>query len=117
MNARHNSSLRALADTLLPSLIGREQTLSRYISEAENLQIHISDKVKNFWHGKKASTDTLLDVFANAEKADAELDADGKAKRTSYFQRAKVAWEISLRDVLIKLNREMIGPYALGGWL
>jgi len=115
MNARDRSSLRALANVVLPSLIGKQQSLTRYISDADNQQIQISEKVKNFWREKKAETEVLLDVFANADKADGELDAGGKANRAEYFRTAKLAWEVALRDVLIKLNREIIGPYTLGG--
>lgn len=114
LNARDETSLRALAKTILPSLIGRHKALDKYISDSEKELINASEKTKRFWAEKKAGTEALLAVFVNADKSQAQLDAAGKKAREEYFLNAKAAWEISLRDVLIKLNNEIIGPYALG---
>ncbi|KAE9408113.1 hypothetical protein BT96DRAFT_849721 [Gymnopus androsaceus JB14] len=114
MNARDDASLRRLADELLPLMKGKVEALARYLSEAQNSTIRVSEKVVKFWTAKKEATQVLLDVYENAAVPEAELDAQAKAQRTEYFKVAKLAWEVNIVVVLAKLNEATIGPYTLG---
>lgn len=114
LNARDEKQLKSLAAVILPFLVGKNQALERYISEAQNETIHVSEKVKQFWSEKQSATKVFLDVFGKAQKANDELDVDARKKREEYFKEAKLAWEVSLKDSLTRLNQEIIGPYTLG---
>lgn len=114
MNARDDASLKTLAKELVPFLTARQQALAGHLSESESGTTHISEKTKNFWKEKKAATSTLLDVMKEADKTSAELNETARAARNDYFANAKSYWEVALKENLVKLNGELIGPYALG---
>jgi len=113
-NARDEASLRSLADTVLPVVKAKSEALTLYLSEAEKGAIRASAKVVNFWKAKKDATQTLLEVYENAKVHEAELGAHAKAQRTEFFKAAKLAWEVALVRILLRLNEEIIGPYTLG---
>lgn len=113
MNARSESELKALAKQLVPFLVGRRDTLARLLSESDGGNIPASEKTKSFWQVKKIATDKFLQVFEEAEKSDGELPDDGRLRREEYLKSARAAWA-GLKDVLATLNKEIIGPYALG---
>src|SRR6516162_6896375 len=54
LNAHDHDSLKALAQARLLGLTGRQDTLARCISEAEDGTIQVSEKVQAFWRTKKA---------------------------------------------------------------
>jgi len=114
MNARDDVQLKTLAEFLFPFLKSRHEALSGFIAEASNGQSHLSQKTKAFYEEKQTSNQALLDVFAKADVATAELDATAKAAREDYFATAKSTWETDLKESLTKLNGEIIGPYSLG---
>lgn len=114
MNARDDASLQQLAKILVPFLTARSQALAGYISEGESGAVKASEKTKKFWLEKKAANDTLLSVMSQGDKPSSGLDASAKATRDEYFANAKQAWEVSLKDNLVQLNGELIGPYSLG---
>ncbi|GLB36128.1 putative glutathione S-transferase, N-terminal domain [Lyophyllum shimeji] len=114
MNARNDAALRSLAGEILHALTGRQKALANYISDAEQEQIQVSVKTKAFWQEKKAAVDSLLEVVENAHKAETELDEEGKIKRAAFYAEARRAWEVALKDALVKVNNEIIGPYSLG---
>jgi glutathione S-transferase len=113
-NVQDHASLQALAKQLVPLLTGKQEALNGYIADSESGAIQVSEKTKAFWREKKAASDALLDVMVQADKTDAELDEAAKAAREEYLQIAKTCWEITLKDSLVKLNEDIIGPYALG---
>ena len=117
MNARDDASLRALSKALVPFLSSRQQALDGYISEAESGTTPISEKTKAFWREKKAATQVLLDVMLRAGKTSAQLDEAGKLAREEYFRNAKAIWEVGLKENLVRLNAEVLGPYSLGKYL
>ena len=80
-------------------------TLKGYIASAEEGKIHISEKVKAFWRAKLASHEELLKVL--------EPTADEELKK-QYLERANQVWQVGLKEVLEKVNKELVGPYALG---
>lgn len=114
LNARDEASLKTLAQEVVPSLTGKHQSLVQHLSDAETGKIHVSEKVKGLWREKKAATEALLEVLVNGNKSDAELDAGARTKRAEFIRIAQHAWEVSLKDALINLTKEIIGPYALG---
>lgn len=114
MNARDDASLKALAKTLVPFLASRQHALQSYISDAESGSTPISEKTKTFWKEKKAATGILLDIMIHADKTSAQLEAAEKKARDDYFKNAKTVWEVELKDNLLKLNTEIVGPYSLG---
>jgi len=114
MNARDDASLQALAKVLVPFLVSRRQALECYISEAEFGTTPISEKTKAFWKEKKAAIEILLDVMLHADETSAQLDKGGKSARDDYFTNAKTCWEVGLKENLVKLNAEIVGPYSLG---
>jgi len=114
LNAWDHESLKGLARARVPALTGRQTTLSRCLSEAESEKIHVSEKVKSFWRDKKAVIDEQLDVLLEAEESEDELDEEGKKKREAFLAKAIEAWQVSLADILRKVNKEMVGPYTLG---
>ncbi|KAF9229256.1 hypothetical protein BS17DRAFT_743116 [Gyrodon lividus] len=104
LNARDPQSLQALAQALLPVLHSRQEVIAKHLSDSENETIRMSDKTKAFWIERKDAIETLLQVFTTARGRHAE----------DYFALAKRTWEHAVPDVLMTLNREIIGPYALG---
>jgi hypothetical protein len=114
MNARDPAALKVLSNTLIPYFEGRDEALLGYLKDAEEDKIQVSEKTKAFWREKQSANKVLLDVMKDAEKSDAELDDGAKTSRAEYLKEAKVTWEVNLRDALIKLNGEIIGPFCLG---
>jgi hypothetical protein len=114
LNARDEQSLPILANKVVPSLLGKQKALAQNISNAEDKQLHVSPKVIAFWSKKKVAAEFWLDVLQNASQSDTEIDADSKARRSGFFGEARNAWEVGLCNILTKLSREIIGPYALG---
>ncbi|KAJ6621726.1 hypothetical protein B0H10DRAFT_1789598 [Mycena sp. CBHHK59/15] len=117
VNARDEAALTTLAKTVVPFLEGRQTALATHISDAEADKIQVSERVKKLWRDKLSETEQLLSVLRDADIAGDALDADGKTKRAEFFTKAKAAWEVALKDTLVKLNKEIIGPYALGDQL
>ena len=114
LNARDHDSLARLAQARIPALTGRQKTLAKCLSDAEEETIHVSEKVKAFWSDKKAAIDEQLDVLLQAEKSEDELDEEGKKKRQAFLAKAIDAWQVSLVDILLKVNAEMVAPFSLG---
>lgn len=114
LSGRDQDSLRKHSLEVLPVLRGKEKALSQLLREAESEKIHVSEKTKKFWAAKQAGVQTLLDVFALADKSEAELSAEDKSKREAYFATAQKAWETDLKRVLGQLDKAVLGPYALG---
>ncbi|KAJ7103554.1 hypothetical protein B0H15DRAFT_942974 [Mycena belliarum] len=117
VNARDAASLKTLAQNALPVVAGRQKALAQCLSDSEAGSIQASEKVKQFWRQKLSETQNYLSVLKNADREDAELDAQGKTKRAEFFGEAKAAWEVTLKDTIARLNKEIIGPYALGDQL
>lgn len=80
-------------------------TLKGYIADAEEGKFHVSEKVKAFWGVKLKSYEELIQVLD--PKAN-----DGLKKQ--YLEKANQVWKVGLKEVLEKVNKELVGPYALG---
>jgi len=117
LNAWDHDSLVSLARARIPALTGRQKMLEKCLSDAEEETIHVSEKVKTFWRDKKAAIDEQLGVLLQAEKGEGELDEEGKGKRQAFFAKAIDAWQVSLVDILLKVNAEIAAPFTLGDQL
>jgi hypothetical protein len=106
INARDDAALKTLAETAVPILSGRKKALDANLA---NTEAQVSEKVKAFWREQHTETVELLGVLLDAEKSDGKM---------AFFAKAKAAWQTSVKDVVEKLNKNIIGPYVLGGiWL
>lgn len=114
LNARDDASLIRLSKQLLYFFSQRGEALTKYLHEAETQTIRVSDKVRALWREKLDDIKVTLAVLSDAEKSEAQLDEQSKANRVAFFQAARQAWEINLKEVLTQLSKEMIGPFALG---
>jgi len=117
INARDSASLKTLAKNIVPFLVGRQKALAECISDSEAGKVQASEKVKKFWQEKQSETEQLLAVLLAADKEDAVLDSADKTKREEFFVKAKNVWGAAVKDAVVKMNKEMIGPYALGDQL
>ena len=114
VNARDDDSLVVLAKTTMAMLKQRQQTLVKYLTQAEKGEIQVSVKVKKLWTEKLDATNVILTVLVDADKPESKLDEKAKANRQAFFKTAKQAWETNLSESLMQLSKEMAGPYALG---
>ena len=81
------------------------ETLKGYLVAAEEGKLHVSEKVKAFWRTKLASHEELLQV----------LEPIGNEElKKQYLEKANQVWQVGLKEVLEKVNKELVGPYALG---
>lgn len=113
-NATDEGSLRPLAETWTPFLHGRKSALERYLSEAESGQINVTEKVKDFWRLKLTAAQGLLNVYENASKPESALGPEEAQQRAAFFAESKRRWQVDLKEALIKLNSNVIGPYYFG---
>jgi len=114
LNARNDANLANVAKDTMSMLKERQQTLVKYLSQVENREIQVSEKVKKLWSEKLDATNVILTVLVDADKAESELDEGAKANRHAFFKTAKQAWEVNLAGILVQLSKEMAGPYSLG---
>lgn len=114
LNARDQDQLRKLTVEVLPFLRGREKALLQFLEGAEGGGMQVSEKTKKFWRDKREGIQMFLDVFSFADQTGAQLGDEFKTKREVYFATAHTAWEVDLKQVLEKLEKSIIGPYALG---
>ncbi|OCH96128.1 hypothetical protein OBBRIDRAFT_787578 [Obba rivulosa] len=114
--ARDVPGLRAVARARLPAFTARVQTLEQLIADSTVDHIHVSEKTRLFWEGRRDVLDRLRSVYADAEKDTADLDETAHARREEYFATARTAWA-HVKAVLVQLSTDMIGPFSLGDQL
>lgn len=90
------------------------EAINNNIANSQAAQIQASEKTRKLWESRKARAENLLEVFATAGKDDALLSPDEKAKRDEYLKKAQELWEVKVRKILVTLDREVVGPFALG---
>jgi hypothetical protein len=103
---------------VLPYLAGRRSALSRHLATAaaadEDASFVASEKTRTFWTVKLAATDAFIAVFEQARTPREQLSPEDAAKRDEYFAQAKLAWETGLKEALLALSNQVIGPLSLG---
>ncbi|CAL1695731.1 unnamed protein product [Somion occarium] len=97
VNARDDASLKELAKEVLPKVIAKQKTLK-------------------FWELKMYAMDGILAVFKDADTPMDQLSAEAKKIREEYYNAANNAWS-TLKNVLLQVHKEIIGPYTLGDQL
>lgn len=100
----NTQSLLIPPTALIATLTNRVATLKGYIADADQEKFRASEKVKTLWHAKLAVDEQLLKVFN-------EPTPDLKSE---YLAKAEQRWDVRLKEVMIELNKEIVGPYALG---
>jgi len=114
VNAHDERSLRELAKIVLPVIIGERTALEKHLSDAEAGRLHVTDKVVKLWSEEKAVQDKWYAVLSEAETPTLELTPEGKLRREEFFSVAAKAWGEDLKGVVLKLSKEIRGPFVLG---
>lgn len=112
-NARDLPSLRNLAKFLVPFVEQRNETILGHVAASEKDEIQVSGKTLQFWKDKLLAFESVLSVMKNAEKDDSALSSTEKQARDAYFKQSVASWE-GLKEKLVALNKEIIGPLSLG---
>lgn len=113
VNARDDASLKELAKEVLPKVIAKRKTLEELIEGNETSQVPVSEKTLKFWELKMYAMDGILAVFKDADTPMDQLSAEAKKIREEYYNAANNAWS-TLKNVLLQVHKEIIGPYTLG---
>ncbi|TRM60181.1 hypothetical protein BD626DRAFT_505734 [Schizophyllum amplum] len=116
-NARDEASLKATAKDLAPLLQARKAALEQYLADAQSETYHASEKTKGFWQAKLVAQTVLLDIVSKADTPTGDLDADSRAQREKFFKTAESLWSSSLKSLLTRLDKEMMGPLCGGDQL
>ncbi|KAJ2920308.1 hypothetical protein MD484_g245, partial [Candolleomyces efflorescens] len=116
-NARDEAGLKKLRQVVLPALQGRADALRKHIADGESGVAQVSEKTKQFWASKLAWIEPLAKVIEAGDRPTESLSETEKEERAAFFKVAKQTWETDLPNVLGKLTKEMVGPFALGDQL
>lgn len=114
-DARDEAGLKKLKQAVLPMLQGRAEALRKHIADGESGAVQVSEKTKQFWASKLAWIEPIAKVLEAADTPTESLSESEKEERAAFFKVAKQAWETDLPNVLAKLTKEIVGPFALGG--
>jgi len=114
VNAHDEISLRELAKIVLPGITGQRATLEKHLSDAKAGRLQVTDKVVKLWSEGKAEQDKWYAVLSEAETPTLELAPEGKQRREEFFSMAAKAWGQDLKAVILKLSKEIRGPFVLG---
>ena len=112
-NARDDASLKKLSAERLTLFQGKRDTLDQLIKGNETAPNPVSEKTLKFWKAKKEAVEGFITVYKDSDKPLDSLDPDARKAREEYYKAAKLAWS-ALKNILLQLQKEIIGPYALG---
>lgn len=93
---------------------GRYDTACRWLERSVGGEVAVTEKIKALWAQKKVEVAGLIEVLGKAEIPSAELNEEDAANRQNYLAASKEAWEVGLKEVLIRLEKEVMGPFVLG---
>ncbi|THH11191.1 hypothetical protein EW145_g792 [Phellinidium pouzarii] len=113
-NYLSDAVLASSAGTFIPFLTSRQTALASYLANNQTLQIQVSEKTRKLWESRKTQMDELLSVYSVADKDDSAFTAEQKIERDEFRSTSHERWAIKLRQVLTTLDKEMLGPFALG---
>ncbi|KAF8622460.1 hypothetical protein AX15_006981 [Amanita polypyramis BW_CC] len=114
VNAYDEASLRELARTVLPAIKARREALERNLSDATVGNLQVSEKIVKLWQERKAGLDESYAVLSEAETSTSELTLEGRSRREEFLRVAAKAWGVDLKEVILKLERDIGGPFILG---
>lgn len=108
----HDTQPGPVKDTLFFS--DRRDALISYITSNQSAQIQASEKTRKLWEDKKSFTERLIPVYTAAKKEATALTSEEKQRIEEYDAKAQDLWTVKLRKVLLALDKELVGPLALG---
>lgn len=108
------ASFAKWSEVLTPYITGRRDSVAKFIAENQSAEIRASEKTKKLWEARLLEMEALLTVYGNAGKEDGALSPEDKARKDEFRAQAKGFWSVKLRKVLTALDKEMLGPFALG---
>lgn len=108
------SELRTAAPTILSFFLDRQKALNSYLESTKDTETIASEKTRSLWKERLAHAEELLTVLSAADKEETTLDDTQKTARAKYFHVAGEFWQKGLRKVVATLDKEMVGPFALG---
>ncbi|KZS96016.1 hypothetical protein SISNIDRAFT_483421 [Sistotremastrum niveocremeum HHB9708] len=114
-SARNIDELRKKANGLPGATVKiRTETLQHNL-ETQGANVNV--RVKEMWTARLAKYKPIYDVFAAAPKEENELTPEQKTARDEWFSQSDALWEGEVKRLLATLEKEIIGPYALGDQL
>lgn len=108
------AELRTAAPTILSFFLDRQKALNSYLESTKDTATIASEKTRSLWKERAAHAEELLTVLSAADKEESALDDTQKTARAKYFHVAGEFWQKGLRKVVATLDKEMVGPFALG---
>lgn len=105
--------MKKITPELRPLLHAKTDAITDLIRENEDSEVKVSEKTVQFWMLRRAASAMMLDVVEEGDESIDALSEDAKKARQEYFTAATTAWG-NLKDVLIQLSTDIIGPYVLG---
>lgn len=88
----------------------RQAALQRYMT-AEGQGVH--ENVQKLWATRHGENGFVARVYEAASVPLAELNAQQKQEREALFRKTVEVWT-GIKEILTRLENEIIGPYALG---
>ena len=88
----------------------RHDGLQKYLGDETDEAIEV---VRKLWEARLVEVDIVLQVYEAVERPSKQLSAEEEKLREGFFEKSTNAW-MAARDVLVRLERDMIGPYTLG---
>jgi hypothetical protein len=88
----------------------RQAALQKYMTE-EGQGVH--EAVQKLWATRFAENGFLVRVYEDAEVPATVLNAQQKQEREAFLRKSVEVWT-GIKDVLTRLENEIIGPYTLG---
>ena len=88
----------------------RQAALQKYMREEAQ---GASEQVKRLWEKRHNENGFVVRVYATAGVPMSDLNAQEKQEREAFFRKSVKVWR-DIRDILTRLENEMIGPYTLG---
>jgi hypothetical protein len=113
LNARDDEELKKVTPELRPLLHAKTDAITELIAQNEASEVKVSPKTVQFWELRRAASALMLDVIEEGDKSPDELDEAGKKSRSEYFTAAANGWN-NLKEVLLTLSKDIIGPFVLG---
>lgn len=113
LNARDDESLKKITLYLRPLLRAKTDAITDLIRENEDSEVKVSEKTVKFWQLRRAASAMMLDVVEDGDTNASELDEDAQTARKEYFTAAASGWT-NLKEPLLALSQEIIGPFVLG---
>ena len=83
----------------------------------KNERANADEKQIRLWENKLARLQKNVDLLANAEKKEEELNAEQRAAREAHYAMSKKLWTEELKQHFANLEKEIIGPFCLGSTL